>query len=270
MAYVVIMGMQFEEGTEPDFGSIYRSKEGQNRVHEYGLQAADVGKLDLITNAAAGSTALCDDSLSLYRLSKSGEWQEIGGSSDTWAAGIIERTATHVYNATVTEIAYAIFSGYSTLESVDFPNATTLYNGLFGNCTGLKSISIPKVTAIPDRAFIYCTSLQEIYLPSLTGAIGYEAFRHCESLSKANLYSVSEITADAFSYCLSLVCVIVENETIPEWNGGNPFRYTPIASGTGYIYVPDDLVDSYKAADGWSTYAEQIKGLSELPEEGES
>jgi hypothetical protein len=32
------------------------------------------------------------------------------------------------------------------------------------------------------------------------------------------------------------------------------------------IYVPDALVNSYKSASNWSTYADRIKGLSELPE----
>ena len=83
MEYIVIMGMQFEAGTEPDFGSIYRSKEGQIKdgqdgVHEYGLNSEDVDKLDLITNARPGSTALCDDTADIYRLTKSGEWQKFG------------------------------------------------------------------------------------------------------------------------------------------------------------------------------------------------
>ena len=44
----------------------------------------------------------------------------------------------------------------------------------------------------------------------------------------------------------------------------NAFTNTPIESGTGYIYVLDELVDSYKSATNWSTYAEQIKPISEL------
>lgn len=39
---------------------------------------------------------------------------------------------------------------------------------------------------------------------------------------------------------------------------------TPIASGTGFIYVPDELVESFKVANGWSDYSNQIKGVSEL------
>ena len=44
------------------------------------------------------------------------------------------------------------------------------------------------------------------------------------------------------------------------------FAATPIANGTGYIYVPDALVDTVKALEGWSLYASQIKPLSEYVE----
>lgn len=81
MGTVIIMGMIFEEGSVPDFGSIYLVKSRYNGVNDYGLNEADVSKLDLITNAAPGSTALCDDSANLYRLTKSG-WVLLGGSSN--------------------------------------------------------------------------------------------------------------------------------------------------------------------------------------------
>lgn len=82
MSKVIIMGMIFDEGSAPDFGSIYRVCERQNNVHDYGLDSADVSKLDLITNAAPGSTALCDDTADIYRLTKSG-WVKFGESTET-------------------------------------------------------------------------------------------------------------------------------------------------------------------------------------------
>lgn len=82
MSKVIIMGMIFDEGSAPDFGSIYRVRERQNNVHDYGLNSADVSKLDLITNAAPGSTALCDDTADIYRLTKSG-WVKFGESTET-------------------------------------------------------------------------------------------------------------------------------------------------------------------------------------------
>lgn len=44
----------------------------------------------------------------------------------------------------------------------------------------------------------------------------------------------------------------------------NDLTGTTIAKGTGYVYVPDDMVDTYKSATNWSAYADQIKGMSEL------
>ncbi|MBR3159229.1 MAG: hypothetical protein IKF14_09030 [Atopobiaceae bacterium] len=40
----------------------------------------------------------------------------------------------------------------------------------------------------------------------------------------------------------------------------------PIAQGTGYVYVPSSLVDDYKVAGGWSTYAAQIRAIEDYPD----
>lgn len=56
------------------------------------------------------------------------------------------------------------------------------------------------------------------------------------------------------------VCVLVDKIA---------FNSTPIANGTGYIYVPDALVNDYKKATNWSVYANQIKPLSEYVESEE-
>ena len=44
----------------------------------------------------------------------------------------------------------------------------------------------------------------------------------------------------------------------------NDLKGTTIEKATGYVYVPDDMVDTYKSATNWSAYASQIKGMSEL------
>ena len=46
-----------------------------------------------------------------------------------------------------------------------------------------------------------------------------------------------------------------------EWGYGLSFSGAPDI----YIYVTDSLVDVYKAADRWSKYKDQIKGISEKP-----
>lgn len=86
MSKVIIMGMMFDEGEAPDFGSIFRSRERHDNVHEYGLNSEDVSKLDLITNAAPGSTALCTDTGDIYILTKTG-WAKFGKEAETETAG---------------------------------------------------------------------------------------------------------------------------------------------------------------------------------------
>lgn len=39
-------------------------------------------------------------------------------------------------------------------------------------------------------------------------------------------------------------------------------------SGTGYIYVPRALVDTYKAATNWSTIADQFRALEDYTVDG--
>lgn len=55
--------------------------------------------------------------------------------------------------------------------------------------------------------------------------------------------------------------LIFRNETPPDCSVGTSsiFRHF-----NGKIYVPDDKIDIYKAADGFSTVASKIYGISEL------
>lgn len=61
----------------PDYGSLFLVKTRQDNVNDYGGDISDLEKLDLITNAAVGSTCLFDDG-SLYRKGIDG-WIKIGG-----------------------------------------------------------------------------------------------------------------------------------------------------------------------------------------------
>lgn len=60
-----IMGMLFTDDKVPDFGSI-RLTGVKGNVRKYVLKSEDIGKLDLITNAASGSTAICVDTSDVY------------------------------------------------------------------------------------------------------------------------------------------------------------------------------------------------------------
>ena len=66
--------------------------------------------------------------------------------------------------------------------------------------------------------------------------------------------------------CKNLSALLLANDKVCTLANSNAFTGTPIASGTGYIYVNDDLVDTYKSATNWTVYKNQIKPISEYVE----
>jgi len=85
----------------------------------------------------------------------------------------------------------------------------------------------------------------------------------CESFiieGEANLYQAYVMTNSKIKNL-----VLRNNNVAPFLSAG--LNNSMQAKGTGYIYVPDVLVDSYKSDANWSTYASQIKPLSEYVEE---
>ena len=94
--------------------------------------------------------------------------------------------------------------------------------------------------------------------------IGEFAFAYNTALTWASFSAVTSIGASAFEGCSKLTAVILGAESVVTLANVSAFTGTPIASGTGYIYAPASLVDSYKVA--WSTYANQIRAIEDYPE----
>ena len=165
----------------------------------------------------------------------------------------------------VESIGASTFYDCTNLTTVNLPSAESISGSTFHNCTNLTSIDLPNATSIAYNAFYGCKSLTSIDLPSAE-SIGDRAFRDCINLTTVDLPNVTTIGEYAFYGCKSLTSIILSNDNKVSLNN-YVFDDTLIASGTGYIYVPDDLVDEYKVASNWSTYSNQIKPLSELPTE---
>ena len=76
---VIVMGMTFDSESVPDFGSIRMTAQRHNNVNDYIVLSTDISKLDEITNAADGSTALAVDTKDLY-VKITGVWSKVGGN----------------------------------------------------------------------------------------------------------------------------------------------------------------------------------------------
>lgn len=99
-------------------------------------------------------------------------------------------------------------------------------------------------------------------------SVGIYAFQACENLTTANFPVATSIKNYAFRDCTNLTALILRNATLCTLSTANGFRNTPIESGTGYIYVPSALVDTYKAATNWSTFAAQFRALEDYTVDG--
>lgn len=159
--------------------------------------------------------------------------------------------------------AYA-FNGTLITEAV-FPKAKTLSNRAFSSCGLLKNASFPSATSLGNEAFNNCFSIETAFFPEVT-KIQTWVFYSNWKLPLIDLPKVNSIGAGAFYDCRILEAIILRAETMATLSNVSAFTSTPIASGTGYIYVPASLVDSYKAATNWSTYAAQIRAIEDYPD----
>ena len=144
-------------------------------------------------------------------------------------------------------------------------NLTSIGSYAFYYCSNLALTSLPSgITSIGSRAFYYCENLALTSLPSGVISIPANCFYRCMSLTEMTLNGdIESIGSYAFRHC-NLTKLVMPNVTSVPTLSSTAFSNTTIESGTGYIYVPDTLVDSFKSETNWSAYANQIKGISEL------
>ncbi len=155
---------------------------------------------------------------------------------------------------------YAMYNCIS-LTKLDLPNVTSIGNSAMQNCISLTSLDLPNVTSIGNSAMRNCISLTSLDLLNVT-SIGNSAIRNCISLTSLDLPNVTSIGNGAMLSCTSLAKLKIGANQVVTLSNTNALQGTQIAAGKGYIYVPDNLVESYKTATNWSVYASQIKPMS--------
>ena len=95
--------------------------------------------------------------------------------------------------------------------------------------------------------------------------VGQYAFYGSAYLEKAELAAVTAIGESAFEGCSAMTMLILRSATMATL-GSNALASSAIAGGTGYVYVPAALVDTYKANSAWSAYTAQIRAIEDYPE----
>ena len=144
-------------------------------------------------------------------------------------------------------------------------------------CTGLSSLryaffgcsNLTEVGNIPEGVtnmygtFMFCSSLIEA--PAIPEGVTnmYSTFDGCTSLVSAPTIpeSVTDMTG-TFRNCTSIDGIFVIKPVTPPMYEERTFQNVYVVA----IYVPDESVDTYKTASGWSDHSSQIKPMSQLPQ----
>lgn len=162
------------------------------------------------------------------------------------------------------------FNGCTSLEKVNMPKATTL-NGAsaFAKCSALITLNMPLLTAINcNSGFNECLSLTKLIkenLPNLQ-ILGNNSFAN-SGVQTVDL-PLTNIGSGTFKNCPLYSLILRDNGTdkLCVLSNVNGLEGTGIANGEGYIYVPQALIEEYKAATNWVTYASQIRAIEDYPD----
>lgn len=163
---------------------------------------------------------------------------------------------------------------YLDLSEFDTKKVTSMNSTVF-QCEKLTNINLENFNTSNvtnfKAMFMSCTSLPTLDLSGFdtSKVTNFEwMFFNCAKLEEIDLSSFdtnsATTTQEMLWNCPKLVKVIINRNEVFKMTNVNMLQVTPIENGTGYVYVPDNMVEAYKSATNWSAYADQIKPLSEL------
>lgn len=177
-------------------------------------------------------------------------------------AGCTALTSINLPTAPYT-LPASFLKGCTALESIVVPDNFGMLSGnVFEGCTALKEVTLSQTMYLMGaNAFKGCTSLEQITLPQAITMLGVNAFEGCTALKNVTFAcSPSSIPEKLFAGCTSLSYIEMQGATPAKTISATAFEASFLTDGT--VYVPDDAVETYKAAEAWQIFA-NIKGISE-------
>lgn len=150
---------------------------------------------------------------------------------------------------------------YKAVDGILYNSAQTMIQQFPAGRTG--SYTTPAGVSLQAGCFGN-SELSKIEVDASISILPSKLFFHSQKLETIILNGVTSITKDSqsFFFCNKLKNLIIKTQTVASLGASGIFGNDSISSGTAFIYVPGDLVDSYKAAENWSTYAAQIKPIN--------
>lgn len=173
---------------------------------------------------------------------------------------------TAIIPESVTEYIRPFSNGSVTKLTINEENLISLHGGLPLNAIGKDVMNLKNVTASVGGAMFNggCT---QVYLPKATTTSWTSWFFTSDQNNpfNAQLVYLRDLSAiddgeAMFKQC-SIQRVVINNTTVIPVQNRSRFDVYNV----GALYVPDEVVDSYKADEAWGRFENKIKPISELP-----
>lgn len=169
----------------------------------------------------------------------------------------------------VKSISAYLFDERSMLKTVRLPAVTSIGAYNFRNCGSLVTLDLPELTGSTGTYFAAsCPYLVNVNIPKAT-TLGQYSMRYCNVLEFVDLPSVESIVNYCLTGCTKLHTLILRStKGVVSCGGTSVISASAIAKGNGYIYVPADLIEAYKVATNWTTFATQFRALEDYTVDG--
>lgn len=165
------------------------------------------------------------------------------------------RTMKNLSIPNVETIGQYAFAQCCEVPSLFAPNLTAMGTGAFGGSAtykmAFKSVYLPKLTAVPNSAMTYFVNVTELVLPECT-SVGNSSLTNWTNLAYVDLPKCTSIVNYGLRNNSKLETLILRSETMCTLSN-YALNSTKIFNGTGYVYVPRALVESYQVATNWKT-----------------
>lgn len=223
--------------------------DGVTTINQHMLASRSVTDLDLNNVTYIGDYALQDmtklGSLDLKKVTNIGQQQFVASGNE------YNQTLTQVVSEKLTRMQYNTFLNCKSLKLINFGKCTKItitgQQTRFSSLGGLSNLTVVK---LPQITVSSTNAQNKIFISAKYFEIGN--FSH-SSTGSLYLQPTSAVTCMRFTGTN-----IVSYSSINQDDCSNLNNIT--------FYVPDELLEQYKTAEGWVDYADQIKGASEMPE----
>lgn len=201
---------------------------------------------------------------------------------------VLSDSVENVYNDKILKLnQYAFYYNQSITGTVELPNAITLgdyslasmknikkfignkVNTIGAYCfqgSAIEEICCKKVTSLGVQCLVGCNKLKKCYIPLAifngtshisSTSLEYLCVQARDYLS-TSIYIKNDLNAKMIVLnCLKLVtCSSIAN--LPSY---------ALTEGECYFYVPSSLVETYKTATNWSTYADRFRAIEDYKTE---